>query len=197
MKLLEWKPLELNFQEARNKERLSKIFLFFLILGGIYLVTATFYSEFRLLFLDDGSTSFFLKESSGRILLVSFLPFWFYFLIATFQFLLNFSFKLSMRLTMKSGILSCFFMVLGVIPFNYFVESTLEDKGYFFCNWYTAPSVIAPDVWLKNDELCLQDGSVITSDIYDWFEMHNQKGIEPTLNELEVFIQETRAEYNR
>ena len=109
MKLLEWKPLELNFQEARNKERLSKIFLFFLILGGIYLVTATFYSEFRLLFLDDGSTSFFLKESSGRILLVSFLPFWFYFLIATFQFLLNFSFKLSMRLTMKSGILSCFF----------------------------------------------------------------------------------------
>lgn len=78
-----------------------------------------------------------------------------------------------------------------------YVESYIKSNGYTYCNWYTKPSVRAPDVWLKNDELCLQDGSVITSDIYDWFEMHNEKGIEPTLNELEVFIQETRAEYNR
>ena len=91
--------------------------------------------------------------------------------------------------------LSLFFLL--VIPFNLYVESYIKSNGYTYCNWYTSPSFRGPDVWLKNDELCLQDGSVITRDIYDWFEMHNEKGIEPTLNELEVFIQETRAEYNR
>jgi len=50
---------------------------------------------------------------------------------------------------------------------------------------------------LKDDELCLQDGSVIISDIYDWFEMHNEKGIEPTLNELEAFIKKTRMKLGR
>ena len=59
------------------------------------------------------------------------------------------------------------------------------------------PSFRSPDVWLKNDELCLQDGSVIISDIYDWFEMHNEQGTEPTLNELEAFIKKTRMELGR
>ena len=91
--------------------------------------------------------------------------------------------------------LSLFFLL--VIPFNLYVESYIKSNGYTYCNWYTKPSFRSPDVWLKNDKLCLQNGSVITSDIYGWFEMHNEQGTEPTLNELEAFIKKTRMELGR
>ncbi|MCP4059660.1 hypothetical protein CWB68_08440 [Pseudoalteromonas sp. S979] len=97
---------------------------------------------------------------------------------------------------MQSGIYSCLFLAIGIIPFNAYIESSIEKRGYSFCSWYTAPSFRAPDVWLKNDELCLQDGSVIISDIVDWFEKKNQQGIEPSVNELKEFIKETRKRRN-
>ena len=40
------------------------------------------------------------------------------------------------------------------------------------------------------------EGSVIISDIVDWFEKKNQQGIEPSVNELKEFIKETRKRRN-
>jgi len=110
---------------------------------------------------------------------------------------LGFDIKLTLINAFKSAVVGLIVLLILSVPANLVIEANLKSKGYIYCNWYTGASVRAPDIWLKNDELCLQDGSVVISDIHDWFEMHNEKGIEPTLSELKVFIQETRAEYNR
>ncbi|MEL0649200.1 hypothetical protein V6248_17370 [Pseudoalteromonas agarivorans] len=191
MKFLIWRELEPQYEEARKNEVFSKILLLLIILVIIYLIGSNFYYEYKLLFMSS-EDPFYFKESSGKVLLISLIPFWFYFAMAAIQFLFKFSFKLSIKRAIQSGIYGCLFLVFGIIPFNNYIESSIEKRGYSFCSWYTAPSFRAPDIWLKNDELCLQDGSVIISDIADWFERKNQQGIEPSVDELKVFIKETR-----
>ena len=110
---------------------------------------------------------------------------------------MGFDIELTLVNAFKSAVVGLIVLLILSIPTNIVIEANLKSKGYIYCNWYTGASVRDPDVWLKNDELCLQDGSVITSDIYDWFEMHNEQGTEPTLNELESFIKKTRMELGR
>ncbi|QLE87919.1 hypothetical protein FLM48_19195 [Shewanella sp. Scap07] len=92
----------------------------------------------------------------------------------------------------KSLIIAAVIFVVGVIPVNLAVQSNLELKGYSYCNWYTGPSFRAPDVWLKDESLCLQSGSLIRSDIDNFFKQHNQSGTVPTLTELQTFIVDTK-----
>ncbi len=196
MKLMEWTDLEAKYAQARSNEATSKKILLFIITVLIILTVTASLSEFQELFFYNDD-HFFVKESSSTVLLILLLPFWLYFWIATLQFLLNYSFKLSMTLAIKSGVSGCLLLIIGFYPFNYYVETTLIDKGYIYCNWLTGSSVRAPDIWLKNEYLCLQDGSVVLSDVYKWFEIHNEKGIEPKLEELEILIQKARSEINR
>ena len=195
MKIFKWEKVSESDRNFAFKELcinlLGPIVICILCFALIYTVI----SEISLL--EDVGSSSFIKEKSGKVLLLFFLfPFSLFFL-ASIQKLLNYKSEYLMAGFVKGLFIALSLFFLLVIPFNLYVESYIKSNGYTYCNWYTQPSVRAPDVWLKNDELCLQDGSVIISDIYDWFEMHNEKRIEPTLNELEVFIQETRAEYNR
>ena len=195
MKIFKWEKASKSGRNLAFKE------LFINFLGPIliciicFALIYTVISEISLL--EAVGSSSFIKEKSGKVLLLFFLfPFSLFFL-ASIQKLLNYKSEYLMTGFVKGLFIALPLFLLLVIPFNLYIESYIKSNGYTYCNWYTSPSFRGPDVWLKNDELCLQDGSVITSDIYDWFEMHNEKGIEPTLNELEVFIQETRAEYNR
>jgi hypothetical protein len=195
MKIFKWEKVSKSGRNFAFKELcinlLGSIVICILCFALIYTVI----SEISLL--EAVGSSSFIKEKSGKILLLFFLfPFSLFFL-ASIQKLLNYKSEYLMTGFVKGLFIALPLFLLLVIPFNLYIESYIKSNGYTYCNWYTSPSFRGPDVWLKNDELCLQDGSVITSDIYDWFEMHNEKGIEPTLNELEVFIQETRAEYNR
>ena len=195
MKIFKWEKVSESDRNFAFKELcinlLGPIVICILCFALIYTVI----SEISLL--EDVGSSSFIKEKSGKVLLLFFFfPFSLFFL-ASIQKLLNYKSEYLMAGFVKGLFIALFLFFFLGIPFNLYVESYIKSNGYTYCNWYTQPSVRAPDVWLKNDELCLQDGSVITSDIYDWFEMHNEKRIEPTLNELEVFIQETRAEYNR
>ncbi|QLE87921.1 hypothetical protein FLM48_19215 [Shewanella sp. Scap07] len=93
---------------------------------------------------------------------------------------------------MRLGLWGLTFYFCLVFVANQFIVSTLKLNGYSYCYWYTGPSFRAPDVWLKNENLCLQSGSLIRSDIEDFFEGYNQQGTEPTLAELERFITETK-----
>ena len=195
MKIFKWEKASKSGRNLAFKE------LFINFLGPIliciicFALIYTVISEISLL--EAVGSSPFIKEKSGKVLLLFFLfPFSLFFL-ASIQKLLNYKSEYLMTGFVKGLFIALPLFLLLVIPFNLYIESYIKSNGYTYCNWYTSPSFRGPDVWLKNDELCLQDGSVITSDIYDWFEMHNEKRIEPTLNELEVFIQETRAEYNR
>ncbi|WP_249362335.1 DUF1240 domain-containing protein [Pseudoalteromonas sp. S1608] len=195
MKIFKWEKASKSGRNLAFKELcinlLGSIVICILCFALIYTVI----SEISLL--EAVGSSSFIKEKSGKVLLLFFLfPFSLFFL-ASIQKLLNYKSEYLMTGFVKGLFIALPLFLLLVIPFNLYVESYIKSNGYTYCNWYTKPSFRSPDVWLKNDELCLQDGSVIISDIYDWFEMHNEKGIEPTLNELEVFIQETRAEYNR
>jgi len=195
MKIFKWEKASKSGRNLAFKE------LFINFLGPIliciicFALIYTVISEISLL--EAVGSSPFIKEKSGKVLLLFFLfPFTLFFL-ASIQKLLNYKSEYLMTGFVKGLFIALSLFPLLVIPFNLYIESYIKSNGYTYCNWYTSPSFRGPDVWLKNDELCLQDGSVITSDVTDWFEQKNQQGIEPTINELEVFIQETRAEYNR
>lgn len=196
MKFLEWKKADKKLSLANMKE-LASVFFLLIISGGLCYKTAlNFFSEVETIFLVS-QPQFFIKEQATILLSFLLLPCLFLTFLSTLQRFLGFDIKLTLINAFKSAVVGLIVLLILSVPANLVIEANLKSKGYIYCNWYTGASVRAPDIWLKNDELCLQDGSVVISDIYDWFEMHNEKGIEPTLSELEVFIQETRAEYNR
>ncbi|MEM5548947.1 DUF1240 domain-containing protein [Pseudoalteromonas fuliginea] len=196
MKFLEWKKADKKLSLANVKE-LASVFFLLIVSGGLcYKIALNFFSEVETIFLVS-RPQFFIKEQATILLSFLLLPCLFLTFLSTLQRFLGFDIKLTLINAFKSAVVGLIVLLILSIPTNLVIESNLKSKGYTYCSWYTGSSLRAPDVWLKNDELCLQDGSIIISDIADWFEMHNEKGIEPTLNELEVFIQKIRAEYNR
>ncbi|GAA80580.1 DUF1240 domain-containing protein [Pseudoalteromonas sp. BSi20495] len=196
MPILEWKKADKKLSLANMKE-LASVFFLLIVSGGLcYKIALNFFSEVETIFLVS-RPQFFIKEQATILLSFLLLPCLFLTFLSTLQRFLGFDIKLTLINAFKSAVVGLIVLLILSIPTNLVIESNLKSQGYTYCSWYTGPSLRAPDVWLKNDELCLQDGSIIISDIADWFEMHNEKGIEPTLNELEVFIQKTRAEYNR
>lgn len=191
MKLLEWKKLEQSYEGKRNKEIPSKIILMCIILVIIYYIIGNFINELKLL-ISDGGSLFYIQQSSARLLLIFSIFFWGYFFIGALQFVFNFSFAYSMKLAVWSGLIGFPLIALSIIPLNSYIETNLKAKGYSYCYWYTDPSFRAPNVWLKNERLCLQDGSIVISDLADFFKRHNQQGTEPTVDELEMFIKKMR-----
>ncbi|WP_392344383.1 DUF1240 domain-containing protein [Pseudoalteromonas prydzensis] len=196
MKFLEWKKAEKKLSLTNMKE-IASIFFLLIVSGGLcYKIALNFFFEVETMFLVS-QPQFFIKEQATILLSFLLFPCLFLTFLSTLQRFFGFDIEFTLINAFKSAVVGLIAFLILSIPINLAVEANLKSKGYIYCNWYTGASVRAPDVWLKNDELCLQDGSVIISDIYDWFEMHNEKGIEPTLNRLEVFIQKTRAEQSR
>ena len=196
MKFLEWKKADKKLSLANMKE-LASVFFLLIVSGGLcYKIALNFFSEVETIFLVS-QPQFFIKEQATTLLSFLLLPCLFLTFLSTLQRFLGFDIELTLINAFKSAVVGLIAFLILSIPINLAVEANLKSKGYIYCNWYTGASVRAPDVWLKNDELCLQDGSVIISDIYDWFEMHNEQGTEPTLNELEAFIKKTRMELGR
>ncbi|KAA1165817.1 DUF1240 domain-containing protein [Pseudoalteromonas sp. 20-92] len=196
MPILEWKKADKKLSLANVKE-LASVFFLLIVSGGLcYKIALNFFSEVETTFLVS-RPQFFIKEQATILLSFLLLPCLFLTFLSTLQRFLGFDIKLTLINAFKSAVVGLIVLLILSIPTNLVIESNLKSQGYTYCSWYTGPSLRAPDVWLKNNDLCLQDGSIIISDIADWFEMHNEKGIEPTLNELEVFIQKIRAEYNR
>ena len=196
MPILEWEKADKKLSLANMKE-LASVFFLLIVSGGLcYKIALNFFSEVETIFLVS-QPQFFIKEQATILLSFLLLPCLFLTFLSTLQRFLGFDIKLTLINAFKSAVVGLIILLILSIPTNLVIESNLKSKGYTYCSWYTDPSLRAPDVWLKNNDLCIQDASIIISDIADWFEIHNEKGIEPTLNELEVFIQKTRAEYNR
>ncbi|WP_404341684.1 hypothetical protein [Pseudoalteromonas mariniglutinosa] len=196
MSLLHWKKADKKFTEHTVEERIciaiGVIAFFFL---SILIVYAFYYGLKEFVFYDESKS--YVRESGIITGIIFLLPFTSLMTIGALQKLLNFKNEDTLRLMVKV-MLYCIPLCFSlIIVSNFIIEFNLKNKGYSFCYWYTSPSFRGPDVWLKNDELCLQDGSVIISDIDDWFEVHNEQGTEPTLNELEAFIKKTRMELGR
>lgn len=196
MPILEWKKADKKLSLANVKE-LASVFFLLIVSGGLcYKIALNFFSEVETIFLVS-RPQFFIKEQATILLSFLLLPCLFLTFLSTLQRFLGFDIKLTLINAFKSAVVGLIVLLILSIPTNLVIESNLKSQGYTYCSWYTGPSLRAPDVWLKNNDLCLQDGSIKISDIADWFEMHNEKGIEPTLNELKVFIQKIKAEYNR
>ncbi|MEH6482224.1 MULTISPECIES: DUF1240 domain-containing protein [Pseudoalteromonas] len=195
MKFLEWKKADKKLSLVNIKE-LASVFFLLIVSGGLcYKIALNFFSEVETIFLVS-QPQFFIKEQATILLSFLLLPCLFLTFLSTLQRFLGFDIKLTLINAFKSAVVGLIVLLILSIPTNLVIESNLKSKGYTYCSWYKGSSLRAPDVWLKNDELCLQDGSVIISDIADWFEQKNQQGIEPSVDELKEFIKETRKRRN-
>jgi len=192
MKLMEWKKADTKLFNHSLKEILG--FVFALTFSGLasYFIIDHFYFEINNLLLNNEQT-FFIKEHSPSILLILLLPFTFFLFIAFLQRMLNFSSELAMLNMLKFSLVTIPMFFIAVIPFNMIIESNLKAQGYSYCYWYTGPSVRNADVWMKDESFCLQDGSLIRSDVLDWFDTHQKLGTEPTLEALNKFINEENS----
>ncbi|WP_394204511.1 hypothetical protein [Shewanella waksmanii] len=186
-----WNRAEKSIKEFSIKEVATIILCFLMGIAFSYLSLYFFLEEFYLLFFNVGDF-IYVKENSGRLFSVLFVFGWGYFSLAFFQRLVGYQSDLSIKKMTKSFIIAAVVFVVGVIPVNLAVQSNLALKGYSYCNWFTGASFRAPDVWLKDESLCLQSGSLIRSDIDDFFEQHNQSGTSPTLTELKTFIADVK-----
>ncbi|WP_062567368.1 DUF1240 domain-containing protein [Pseudoalteromonas arabiensis] len=80
---------------------------------------------------------------------------------------------------------------------SFYIEANLKNYGYTYCSWYKFSPTRSPDVWLKNSELCLKVHHYVVLDVEEWFEWHNEQGIEPQLDELKAFIAKVNKEQGR
>ncbi|MEZ9142741.1 MULTISPECIES: hypothetical protein [unclassified Shewanella] len=186
-----WNRADKSIKDFTIKEVVTIVLCFLMGIAFSYLSFYFFLEEFGLLFFDVGDF-IYIKENSGRLFSILFVFGWGYFSLAFFQRLVGFEPSLAIKRMTKSLILAAVVFFVGVIPVNLATESNLELQGYSYCHWYTGPSFRSPDVWLKDESLCLKSGAVIRSDIEDFFEQHNKVGTAPTLTELESFITETK-----
>ncbi|WP_394204522.1 DUF1240 domain-containing protein [Shewanella waksmanii] len=190
MKLMEWKQADKKLSELLPKEIALCIGLPFLVAFICIAIANVFVNEIKVA--SSIGEAIYIKENSGGIpLIFLFFPFSF-FLLASIQRLINFCPKLATEYFIKGAALMLPMFFIGIFITNLYVEHKLKQTGYSYCNWYTGASFRSPDVWLKDENLCLQSGSLIRSDIEDFFEGYNQQGTEPTLAELERFITETK-----
>ncbi|WP_256870982.1 hypothetical protein [Shewanella sp. Scap07] len=143
-------------------------------------------------YLSSFSSFTYIKKSAVLVAGIALVPVFFWFAVASIQKLLGVDNQKCVVQCIRLGLWGLTFYFCLVFVANQFIVSTLKLNGYSYCYWYTGPSFRAPDVWLKNENLCLQSGSLIRSDIEDFFEGYNQQGTEPTLAELERFITETK-----
>ncbi|QLE87009.1 DUF1240 domain-containing protein [Shewanella sp. Scap07] len=190
MKIVEWKHADKKLSELKLKELAVCVLAPLLPASFCVAIVYVFLNELGV-FKSIGEVVY-IKENSGRIpLIFLFFPFSF-FLLASIQRLINFCPKLATEYFIKGAALMLPLFFLGIFITNFYVEHKLKQTGYSHCYWYTGASFRAPDVWLKNDSLCLQSGSLMQSDIANFFEPFNQQGTEPSLEELETFITETK-----
>jgi len=192
MKLMEWKKTDKKFNQFTLEEK------FFLTLGFILFLFCSaaiiygFYYESRRFFFSNESL-LYIRESGSLISIITLLPFTFYMMLAALQKISGFRNKRAVINMIKCGSwgvpMFFTFFILG----SFIIESNLKGKGYSYCYWYTGPSVRNADVWMKDESFCLQDGSLIRSDVLDWFDTHQKLGTEPTLEALNKFINEENS----
>ncbi|MEH6395999.1 DUF1240 domain-containing protein [Pseudoalteromonas sp.] len=196
MSILEWQKSEERFLEQTFEHKLTVVIgLVIFVLFSTTLFYFSYYGFVENVYFDD--SLYYIREIGLLAPIIAMAPFPVLMTIAGFQRVLNYRNEKTIKLMVKLMLWAIPLYIVLSIANSFYIESKLVRKGYSFCHWYTSPSFRGPDVWLKNDELCLQDGSVIISDIADWFEVHNEQGTEPTLNELEAFIKKTRMELGR
>ncbi|MEZ9142743.1 MULTISPECIES: hypothetical protein [unclassified Shewanella] len=186
-----WEKSEVSFAQASGEERFYTLFglVFFLsislaVLYGSYFGLANF-----VLF---NESAIYVKESGFLAPFFTLIPIPALLTLAAIQKLFGYRNAKTIRAMGKSSLLGLLLFFALYFICTLYIESTLKAKGYSYCGWYTGPSFRASDVWLKNETLCLQSGSLIRSDIEEFFEDYNLKGSEPTLTELESFITETK-----
>lgn len=144
MKIFKWEKASKSGRNLAFKELcinlLGSIVICILCFALIYTVI----SEISLL--EAVGSSYFIKEKSGKVLLLFFLflfPFSLFFL-ASIQKLLNYKSEYLMTGFVKGLFIALPLFLLLVIPFNLYIESYIKSNGYTYCNWYTSPHSEVP-----------------------------------------------------
>lgn len=81
-------------------------------------------------------------------------------------------------LLVKVAVISCPFLVLGVLLDKWYISNYMEERGYNYCYSYTGPSIYAKKVWTRGEEYCLKEASVVSHDLVSWAEGQAELGNE-------------------
>ena len=56
------------------------------------------------------------------------------------------------------------------VVYGFMLPSLMESQGYTFCQSYTSPSIYARQVYVRNEDYCVQHTGVIRRDILAWLD---------------------------
>jgi hypothetical protein len=196
MLILKWEKSDEKFQELTLKAKFLHLFSF--LLFSIFTATLLYLSYigiFKHLLLD--SRRFYISETGLLAPAIFFLPFPFFMVIAIIQKVFNYKIEQTFKFMIKTSTIGIALFFVSIFVCSFYIEANLKKHGYTYCSWYKFSPTRSPDVWLKDSRFCLKEGAIVALDVEKWFEYHDNKGIEPQLNELKVFITKARKEQGR
>ncbi|WOC26774.1 DUF1240 domain-containing protein [Pseudoalteromonas sp. N1230-9] len=196
MSLLKWEKSEERFSDLKLKNKIIFFlaFIFFLGMGWGY-IYGSYYGLVNHILIDD--SLFYISEFGYAAPLIFFIPFPLFIIIAGIQKALDYKNDKTSILMLKSMCFAIPLYFIFSIICSFYIEANLKNHGYTYCSWYKYSPTRSPDVWLKNSELCLKVHHYVVSDVEEWFEWHNEQGIEPQLDELKAFIAKKNKEQGR
>lgn len=141
--------------------------------------------------------SYYVSEVGIQAPAFFLLPFPLLMMIGIIQKIFNYKNEKTFLLMIESTLAGIVLYFISSIVLSFYIEANLKNHGYTYCSWYKYSPTRSPDVWLKNSDLCLKVHHYVVSDVKEWFEWHNEQGIEPQLDELKAFIAKTNKEQGR
>jgi hypothetical protein len=196
MPLLKWEKSDEKFSDLNFTTKCWLLFgLIFLTCIAILLLYGTNKGMNEHVFFN--TDNHYVSEVSIQAPAFFLLPFPLLMMIGIIQKIFNYENERTFLLMIKSTLAGIVLYFISSIVLSYYIEANLKNHGYTYCSWYKFSPTRSPDVWLKNSELCLKVHHYVVSDVKEWFEWHNEQGIEPQLDELKAFIAKKNKEQGR
>ena len=196
MQILKWEKSREKFSDLEFGRRLTVYFGVALFIAFTFVFVHAAYTGFvNYIFIN--TNYYYIYEYGYVAPLILFVPFPLLITVAGLQKLLNYKNERTFLLAVKVMFVAIPLYFIFSIICSFYIEANLKNHGYTYCSWYKYSPTRSPDVWLKNSELCLKVHHYVVSDVEEWFEWHNEQGIEPQLDELKAFIAKKNQEQGR
>jgi len=83
------------------------------------------------------------------------------------------------------------------IPYGHFLSHYMQDKGYSSCWAFTSPSITSEIVWVRNPGYCIENTSVVRSELLAWIDSLPDAGKDVPPMEVRLKAEELLSEYDR
>lgn len=90
--------------------------------------------------------------------------------------------------TQKSLKIAIAFAITAIvvrIPYGFLISEYIEHKGYFPCPYYSSPSLMSPQIWVRDPKYCIPNTGSIRKPLLTWLDSLSESNQTITADEVE------------